>query len=274
MTQAVSPVQTTISRERARAILARGTDCLDDLEVQKAFGITLDPNDIPPIPFTDDEIVYARQLGQFLVLFADKNPAGQVLTMQGVDQICGGKLGDDPLLYDRGWYQGESFYTTDPIAPTPTWKLVGRDVIPGSTNKNYLDQTQVIVDYLTSEVYAGEELPAPYQVAIDEFNANKNRLAVLMGSDWQQSAKELAALQVNQLFRLSPGELLYVIALYDKVNHERLLEDTYSWTASRYASGSLVIVGYAGASGASVYGYGPRYSSGSLGVVFSRSGLV
>ncbi|OHA59615.1 MAG: hypothetical protein A2589_02015 [Candidatus Vogelbacteria bacterium RIFOXYD1_FULL_46_19] len=268
-------VQTSVSREVAREVLSRGTDCLDDLIVEKAFGIPIFCNDFPPpIPFGPEEIDRARKLHHFLVLIADKNPAGQVLTMQGVDEMCQSKLDDGPLLFYRGCYKHEPFYGKVPIAKFPTWKFVSREVIPDSINKNFLGQTQAIVDYLVDEVYEGQSLPDQYRAAVDEFEANIDRLASLMNTNWQPAAGELAALQVNQLFRLSPGELLYVIALYDRVNHERLLEDTYSWTASRYADGNLVSIGLADSDGASVDGDTPRYSYDNLGTMFSRSGLV
>ena len=272
----IAPTKPAIkaSESFARNLFRRGTDCLGAAEVENIFGIKL--SDVPPIPFTEDELNQARELGQILVLFVSNNAAGDPLTMKGVCDQLGNKLGDDgKLLYDpAGWCQGEPFFTTDPVAKQATWKLVSREVISDSTRENYLGQTQAIVDYLVNQVYEGEELPAVYQSAIDEFAANKDRLATLMDKDWKKAAEELAALKVNQLFRLSPGELVYSIALYQGVNRERLLENMYSWTASRDARGRLVVVGFAGADGAGVDGDVPGDSGGYLGVLFSRSGLV
>ncbi len=258
----------------AKTHFQRGTDCLGPDEVEQVFGIKL--ADVPPIPFTETELVRARALGQFLILIADKNSAGAPLTMQGVCDQLGNKLGDDgKLLYDpMNWHKDEAFFTTNPIAPVLTWKLVSRGVIPDSTRENYLGQTQAIVDYLVNQVYEGEELPGLYQEAVEEFDTNEIRLDALMDKDWQKAAEELTALKVNQLFRLSPGELVYSIALYQGMNRERLLENMYSWTVSRDADGDMVYVGDADSDGADVEGYGPGYLNDDLGVLFSRSGLT
>ncbi len=255
----------------ARSLFQRGTDCLGAREVKQVFGIDIAE---PPIPFTEDELTRGRALGQFLNMVVDKKVTGAPLTMKGVDEVCKGKLGNDPLLYNRDWYRNELFYTTDPVVKKATWKLVTRDVIPGSLGENYLVQTQALVDYLVNEVFAGVPLPELYQVAVDEFEANKSRLVALMDNNWQKAAEELSALKVNQLFRLSPGELVYSIALYQGVNHERLLQGMYSWTAARLALGHLVFVGRADALGALAFGGDPRHSRVNLGVLFSRSGLA
>ncbi len=275
MNVAATPTQPAIraSENFARNLFFRGTDCLGATEVKQVFGIEVEA---PPIPFTEEELVRARALGQFLVLFADKNATGAPLTMKGVCDHLGNKLADDGrLLYVlTNWYKEEVFFATNPIAPVLTWKFVSRKVIPDSTKENYLGQTQAIVDYLVNQVYEGEELPMLYQEAVEEFDANESRLDWLMDNDEQKATEELVALKVNQLFRLSPGELVYSIALYQGVNRERLLENVNSWTTSRDADGDLVYVGNADSDGAGVECYGPGYLNDDLGVLFSRSGLA
>ncbi len=257
----------------AKTHFQRGTDCLGPDEVEQVFGIKL--ADVPPIPFTEEELTRARELGQILLLFVPNDADGNLLTMKRLRDILCNKLGAGKLLYEESWYAKEPFYTTTPIVPAPIWKLVSHDVIPGSTNVNYLDQTVALVRYLTEEVYQDEGLPMAYDVAASEFDSSKDRLTKLMRSDWKKAAEELTALKVNQLFRLSPGELLYLIAFYRAANKEYLLEDMYSWTASRSnAFGGLVYAGGADSDGAGVDIYSPRDPNDDLGVLFSRSGLA
>ena len=256
----------------ARTLFLRGTDCLGAPEVEQVLKVKL--QNVPPIPFTKAELTRARELGQFLILFVPKNSSGESLTMKGLYEQLNNELGDGgKLLYEVSWYGGEVFFTTDPIVTEPTWKLVSREEIPDSASENYLGQTQAIVDYVIGQVYQGEELPTLYQEAITEFEARKADLEKLMESDWKAAAEQLAALKVNQLFRLSPGQTLYTIAVYEGVNHERLLAGMYSWSASRASGGGLVCVGNADRRAASVFGCDPRFSISNLGVVFSRSAV-
>ena len=256
----------------ARGLFTRGSDFLAASEVNQVLDISLD--NVPPIPFTEERLTKARKFGLVLTLFVPANADGEPLTMQGVMDILGNELEDDgKLLYDTSWYKAGVLFTTDPIVTKPTWMLIGRDVIPNSTNLNYLEQTQALADYLVDVFYEDEEVPALYREAVDEFTGQKDELAALMNSDWKAAAQRLSALKLNQLFRPTPGQLTYLIALYQGVNKERLFENVYHWSPSRSSSGSLVAVGYADRRGAGVHVSGPGSSISYVGVVFSCSGL-
>ena len=60
-----------------------------------------------------------------------------------------------------------------------------------------------------NEVFAGEDVPEVYQEAINEFNAQKDTLAKLINSDWQEAAKKISKLKINQLTRENFTEVLY-----------------------------------------------------------------
>lgn len=257
--------QPKASESFARALFVRGTDCLGAPEVKQVLGLECDK--VPLIPFTEVELARARQLGQVLVLYVPT-------TMESIYSSLRNKLGDrGKLLCNIDWFEQEEFFLS-PICAKPEWKLVTREVIPNSTGANCLAQTEAIIHYLVNEVYEGQVVPPSYQAAVDEFEKEKDCLAKLMDKDWQAAAKELPALQVNKLFRETPGEVIYRIALYEGVNNQRLLEGVYTWTNRLSSFDYLVGVGFAGADGANVGVYGPRFSGGSLGVCFSRSGLA
>lgn len=262
----LSPACSLASESLARNIFSRGTDYLGAQEVKRVLGVEL--VSVPSIPFTEEELRRARLLGQFLMLFVPK-------TMQDLYEQTSNKLTDGgKLLYEVGWYGQEVFYTTDPAVTEPTWKLMSREVIPGSLGKNYLDMTQAISDYLVDQVYADQTLPTLYQRAVEEFSDRKSELGQLMDSDWEKVARELVKLTLNQLFRPNPSELACAVTVYEGVNQERLLPGTYHWSAVRSSRGDLVFIGGADSNGVGVGGFVPRDSNGDLGVSFSRSGLA
>lgn len=257
-------------------------------EVKKAFGIEIRPEDIPEIPFSKEELEKARELGQFLVLRVDKAPNGKPLSLQKINEILKGKVSDgSKLLYaDDGkggiqsdsWYKNEEFSKNE--APRLAWALVSKEIIPDSTSKNYLQQTEELVNYLKNQVFSAKggsasggkgEMPEVYQDAIEEFEKGKSEIEKLVSSDWQKVAEKLSGLKLNQLTRQNPAEVLYDIAIYFQNKSERILENKYSWTYSRASDGRLVLVGRFGSGGVGVGSDGPDRSDGNLGVAFSRS---
>ncbi|MFA6415866.1 MAG: hypothetical protein WCW56_00030 [Candidatus Paceibacterota bacterium] len=250
----------------ARSLFVRGTECLGSDEIAKTFGVSVAPapEDIPPIPFTEEELMRARELGQFLIL------CGPV-SMAEMNKVLDNKLCYGKLLYDTDWYQGENFYLQEKA--DWHWRLVTREVIPGSAGQNYLQQTRTIAKYLVDKVYVGQELPSRYAEAIAELDWCEDELTELMKSDWKKAAEQLVTLKLNQRFRETPAQVLWSVALFKKINHEYLLPSMYTWTNQRSSGGYLVHVGYADADGVRVYFYDPRNSDDCLGVRFSRSAL-
>ncbi len=256
-----------------------GEDFFGFQEVQKAFGIEMSPEEIPEIPFSREELERAKELNQFLVLRADKAPDGKPLSLQKINEILKGKVTDgSKLLYsDDGkggikrdaWYRDEAFSKEE--APKLAWALVSKEVIPDSTSKNYLQQTEELVNYIKNSVFKGGEIPEEYQDAIEEFEKEKDGIGKIISSEWQKAAEKLSNLKINRLTRQNPAEVLYDIAIYFQNKGERILENRYSWTSSRPSGGRLVGVGSFDSDGVSVGRWRPDYSLVSLGVAFSRS---
>ncbi len=96
--------------------------------IAKAFpGITLETKNIPNIPFSKEDLLRAKELGQCLILHVDKAPDGAPMTMQKIIELRQGMTGDGKkLLYSFGeqkqgmksnaWYANEEFFTTTPLA--------------------------------------------------------------------------------------------------------------------------------------------------------------
>ncbi|MCL5795649.1 MAG: AAA family ATPase [Patescibacteria group bacterium] len=226
-----------------------GQDFLGPEAVETVFDVELDSTEIPAIPFSRQELESAQKLGQFLILRSDKIPEGKF------------ELPNTKRTLEK--------------APTTRWALVSKEIIPDSTSKNYLEQTEQLIDYVKNKVFAGKTLPKKYQEAIAEFAKEKVGIAKIIisskESEWKKAAEKLANLKITQLTRQTRDETLYDIETYYQTNKEYLLPDKWSWTSSRSSDGRLVLVGDFDAHGVRVSGWRPGLSDDDLGVSFSRS---
>ncbi len=247
--------------------------------VEKAFGIRISPEDIPEIPFKKEELERAKELNQFLVLRVDKAQDGKPLSLQKINEILKCKMIDESkFLYggdgtgkikDDCWYKNEDFAKTE--TPKLSWTLTSKEIIPNSNDKNYLEQTAEIAEYLKSKIFNGFEMPEVYQEVISEFEKEKDAIGKLIDSNWQKASEKLSQLKINQLTRQNPVEAVYDIVIYFQNKSERILEKDYAWTSRRDSSGGLVNVGDFDSGGVDVDSDQPDYSGDGLGVAFSRS---
>lgn len=255
--------------ERAKEIMGAGTFFGRD-EVRKAFGIEV--KNVPPIPFSRQELERARELDQFLVLRTNVAPDGQPLTMQKINEILQPKFeeeGKGRVLYLRDWFINEEFFTTE--TPQLGWALTSRKIIPNSDRKDYLDQTEVLADYLVNQIFAGQSLPRKYRDNIDHFNASKDEIRQLIESDWEEAAQRLLELRINQLCRQSAVEALYDIMIYFQNTGERILETEYTWIRNQDTYNYLITIGSSDAEGVGVGGFQTSIPD-HCGVLFSRPG--
>ena len=259
----------TVSVERAKSIM--GDEFFGAEAIDKAFDIKILPGDIPPVPFSPKELETAKELGQFLILRLDRDSSGP-LTMQKMQRIVQPKFDSrskGKILYDPSRYSREDFFTKD--VPKAKWALVTKEVIPNSTHKNYLNQTQEIADYLKNQVFRGGILPKEYQEAIAEFESQKKAISDIIAdeSKLRDAADKLAALKLNKMTRQTPVEALYDVLVYFQNHDQRLLEGRYTWTSKQSSLGSLVEVGRFVSLGVNVDRWNPVRSDGLLGVCLS-----
>lgn len=261
-----------LSEQEAKEIM--GDDFFGVEEVQNAFFDNIFPVErVPEIPWTAENLEAAKARGEFLILRIDKTFGGDPYTMEKMQgrlqpHFNAAGVNKGKVLYDTDWYKDEDFFKKE--TPQPKWALVSKEVIPQSTNKNYLQQTERIAEYLRDVVYAGEELPDPYKVAIAEFNGKKAQIQGLMSSDWKEAARQLANLGLNRLTRQKPVETLYDTLVYFQNRDERLLENMYTWNNTRSSNGGLVLSGAFKPGGLGGSGGRPDYTYPYVGVVVSR----
>lgn len=246
--------------------------------VKSALLDKVEISEVPKIPFSREELERARELKQYLRFQAIENKDGKPITMLEIHDMLNETLvseGKGEILDSRDdeWKIKSDFYTKE--APKYGWVLTSKECIPGSLGKNYLEQTQILADYLKNEVFKDETMPAEYAEAIAEFDAGKADIAKIVESsdeeEWKEAARLLEALKLNQLTRQSPVESLYGDVIYFQATGERLMMGQYDWTKRRSSDAYMVRVGAFGADGARVSRGRPGNSSDDLGVAFSRS---
>ena len=274
----VEPVITGVNIESAQRLF--GENFLGPRQVEKGLDIKINDKDIPAIPFTEEELREAKDRGEILILFCDKSLQGQAITMEYMDRHLKTQFEKDQkgkILYNTDWYKSEDFFTKD--TPKLRWRLVSTELLSESLNKNYLQQTEILADYVRKTIFRNKKLPAEYQTALKEFEDQKASIAQLIGNNWQEAAKKLGGLRaakklgglkLTQLLRNTPSEWMYTSLVYFQNTGKRLLPNAVTWTSSRSSSGSLVCVGGFGSVGLSVGDDDPGGSNYYLGVCPSR----
>jgi len=261
-----------VSLERAAEIF--GSEFFGPEAVEATFDVRFDTKDIPKISFSEIELERAQELGQLLILRVDKTADGRPLTMEKLHSLLQSKFDSEKagkILASTDWYKNEDFFKQE--VPQLRWALVTKEVVPNSTNQNFVDQTATLANYLRNEVFKGGTLPREYQEAIEEFEKQKAKFGKITDKNWEEIAKKLSELKLNKLTRHTPVEVLYdmVVRFASSPSKDRLLEKMYTWTPRLSSAGKLVRVGDFDAAGAYVLSSRPDHAYDSLGVSFSRS---
>ena len=245
-------------------------------DIQNTFGFR--PATIPEIPFSPSELERAKELGQQLILYVDTKADGTPFAVEDMHDILDGKASDGgKLLYSETHTKEDSVLATQ--APRLGWRLTTPEIIEGSTDKNYLEQIETLIGYLKKEHFKGVDMPKVYEEAIDEFNSVntpelKEKVNSTKESEWQEAARILSELSINQLTRERSSEIIYRSAINEKKLGVKNLTFKYAWSISLDAGGKLVRVGYFVDSGLIVGRRDPRYSRGILGVCLSIGAIM
>jgi hypothetical protein len=248
-------------------------------EILDTFDIYISKEEMSlyPIPFSKAELERAKQLGQELILYVDKDSDDNSLTGKHIKKLYGdNKTVEGLTSLSSDWFFSDSVASKE--VPRLGWRLSAKDPFKESTSKNYFEQTAAIVAHLEKDIFP-EGLPLIYREAVEEFEAVKGSLCAPSESsdddEWKPAAEQLSNLKINQMCRENFTEVLYRLALREKKIGVQLFDSPYSginytWTSSRDSDGHLVYVGLLGSYRAGVDRWRSRYAASYMGVCFSR----
>ena len=261
---------------------ATSADYFNASQINRVYGLNL--KEPESLSFSDEEMATAKRLGMVTVLFTDKNAKGEPLTGKAMcdqfgnelrERVEGQKLeGEEKFFCDTAtWYQEQPLFTLE--TPAPGYGQLTRIHIPDSTSKTYLDQTGVIAKYVRDQIYDGEELPETCGQAIEEYKTKRDFLEALTMANRREGIKQSVALRLNQMFRPTAVELMYVAPLFYRANGEYLLPEMWTWTKSLSLNGGIANVGCGSSRGMRVVVLGPPwFLSSELGVIILRRPLA
>lgn len=100
-----------------------------------------------PIPFTREDLAKAKERNEILILCINEID-GKPLTMKHLNEIVQplyDKKNLGKFLFDRDWYEKEDFYRKDTMQFG--WKLISKECIPNSKNKNFNNQEEIVKEH-------------------------------------------------------------------------------------------------------------------------------
>lgn len=233
-----------------------GRDFLGPEAIQKAFGIEMKP---PPIPFSQEAMEEAKEMGMFLIFRTNGARSETPLTMSHMSQI-----GRVPLFPPGGKYMKEPFFTM--FTAEPRWALVTKTVIPESIDRNYLQQTRAIVQFVQFCTNVKH-----YQQAINEYYISEQSIDFLLHFAASEAEHKLTNLSINTLTRRKAVEIAYDTFVYFLNNGVYLLNNTKDWSLTRTSSGNIAFLGQFDQLGMEIQADPANANHRSLGAVISLS---
>ncbi len=261
------PIQTDQMVERAKDILGKdflGVEAVRtmqntiraiDIDGKKPFAnLEFQLDQLSTFPYTEQDLLLAKQNGEMVVLRAESMYTGNIgsFNSSGITVSSGIELisiinfrelfRKDPVgslstvFYSfksgaNDWYKSQDF-ATKPGEIQLGWSIVKKELLNGSTSKNWQNQEALLKVYATDLSKKGA--------------------------------------QNTQVRRRTATEAVWDELLYYTNNKEQLLPAVVDWTSSRASDGDLVYVGNFDSDGLRVDHWGPDGARSRLGVVPSR----
>lgn len=211
-------------------------------EVKKAFPgqIEMTESEVPPIPFSLEELKIASKLGQMLILRVDKFSDGSPITIERMREVFDNHFEKGgSVLYEPGrMFETEEFFARE--ENSMGWALVSKKVLINSTNRDYFQQTDYLVDEVCLAFGGVENLPVEYVKALEKYNLMKGRIT---GKNDYILMEELKNLEITRLLRPTAVEVFFDLIVYYQNTGVRLQKDTYAMTRSWESTTKVVGVG-------------------------------
>lgn len=182
---------------------------------------------VPPIPFSAKELDRARMLNHRLYL-----QIGEVTPQTLFERVKYTKEGC-PMWYVGGWDHLYSF--SNVLAATmqsklPTcWRISAVNIVHGSLQHNYLQQTEALARYVEDKVFADEAIPSVWAKALSELRQKKEEIVRHMNDEGEQLKLSVGTsglvntLAINKLSREAAVEAIYRIVLEDLVFGRKII---------------------------------------------------
>ncbi|PID83582.1 hypothetical protein CSB11_00375 [Candidatus Campbellbacteria bacterium] len=229
------------------------------------------PENIPAIPFSWKELERARDFGQHLILYVEKTNDGKPFTVKEMVDIVDNKTSEgEEIFCFKTHIQDDEILKEQ--TPRSGWRLTGPEVVKDSTQKNYLEQTDVLISYLQNEVFENQEVPEVYQNAIDQFLERKVEFKkeIAYSPYWEEVTKKLSEISISQLLRERSSEIIYRLILQERKYGIKDFISGSSLSNSIGTNGKIVHVDMHKPSDWHVGGVRACKGAWRLGVCFSR----
>ena len=187
-----------------------GKDFLGPEALKKTWGVELteeELQEIEHIPFSQEDLEKAKELGMMLVLRLPHNQEQKPLTIKQMREMFSQEdnLGDPQkkktrIVWNQDWYNDKDFAIN--ATAKLGWGLVTKEVLAESKNKNWDEQQEVIKKW-----------------------ANDN------------------GIDPKTIRRRTPVEIAFDTITYYGANQDSLLENSYDWTSVQSSGGRFVGVG-------------------------------
>lgn len=252
-----------------RQIYAHGTDLFSPADVGHVLGARIAEPQEPGVAIPDEFHRKAVAMGCQFLYQSDAFADGVPLTMKEIYARRENKdaLGEK-MLFKVDWYEPEPFYTAQ--TPRPGFCFKSRGSIPGTRGENCVQSLLILATFV--ERLFGSALSVAGREAITELRDKATMIEKLCkGNEWQEGAKQWAALAASKLFLSFPVEIICQVLLSQSINKERLFVGEYGRTRELSADGVVVGVGSAGAGGAYLVGSYPDDRDVDFGLPLSCS---
>ncbi len=235
--------------DEAEEIFSRQPDCVTPGMLDRFWDYNLGRK---LIPFSPELLMKARRLGLYLTYDHPITPAGLVLDRKGFMQMCE-RVNPRVQLFDPKitWYADEKSPLSKEFLGQemlfPGWRLVSRDVVKGTRQRDTITQLDIVVD-LIKDLF-GEQLPEVYTDAFSEFERSKEALLRNTRGSLNVRTQMLLDLKITNLFVETAAEVVYRLGTYAAVHGTKLLPNSITLTRTLVSQGLILNVGDFGENG-------------------------
>ncbi|MDO8507930.1 MAG: hypothetical protein Q7S53_05210 [bacterium] len=261
-----------VTPEEAKEIM--GEEFFGPEEVELALGQPIDRRDIPTIPFPEEDLKRAKEMGQFLILRVNKTARGESLRGWKIyEELKGAYLNEEGKRNLRNTQiHPLSLETVSEETPEKGWALVSKEVLVTSKNNCYDVQTSALLSELIAAKSSG--LSDIEKKAMGELFEKSDLILKLQesakGEDVVQAIDILESLEGNKMLRPSITEVFYDMFVCYKTRGERLYQGQEIWTKSRNSDKQGFLSIDNSRNSLSILCPYPAYKDNYLGTVFSR----